>query len=93
LSEDTILRIVRGESDVAVTLGASAAQAAKALDIYQKGGGKAIRRFALALRPRLHFYNMLRADLDLRSFADIARGKSKLNIQVGKAAFGLRTAI
>lgn len=86
-ASDTILRVVRGEADIAVTLGISAAQAAKGLGIYKSGAGRDIRGLALALRPGHHFYNMVRADTGIRSFADIAKKKPKLNIQVGEAEF------
>lgn len=84
---DTIARVVRGEADIAVTLAISAAQAAKGLGIYKSGDGQAIRGLALALRPGHHFFNMVRADLGIRSFAEIAEKKPKLNIQVGEADF------
>jgi len=84
---DTILRVVRGEADIAVTLGVSAAQAAKGLGIYKDGKARAVRGLALALRPGHHFYNMVRADLGIRSFGDIAKQKPLLNIQVGEADF------
>jgi TRAP-type uncharacterized transport system substrate-binding protein len=84
---DTILRVVRGEADIAVTLGVSAAQAAKGLGIYKGGEGKDICGLALALRPGHHFYNMVRADVGIRSFAEIAKKKPKLDIQVGEADF------
>jgi TRAP-type uncharacterized transport system substrate-binding protein len=86
-AKDTILRVVRGEADIACTLGVSAAQAAKGLGIYKDGSGKDVRGLALALRPGHHFYNMVRADTGIRSFADIAKKKPKLNIQVGEADF------
>jgi uncharacterized protein len=86
-ASDTILRVVRGEADIAVTLAISAAQAAKGLGIYKKGEGQPIRGLALALRPGHHFFNMVRADTGIRSFADIATKKPKLNIQVGEADF------
>ena len=86
-ASDTILRVVRGEADIAVTLGISAAQAAKSLGIYKSGAGRDIRGLALALRPGHHFYNMVRADTGIRSFADIAKKKPKLDIQVGEAEF------
>ena len=84
---DTILRVVRGEADIAVTLGVSAAQAAKGLGIYKNGDAREIRGLALALRPGHHFYNMVRADLGIRSFAEIAKKKPSLGIQVGEADF------
>lgn len=84
---DTILRVVRGEADIAVTLGISAAQAAKGLGIYRDGAAKPICGLALAMRPGHHFYNMVRADTGIRSFADIAKKQPALNIQVGEAGF------
>ena len=84
---DTILRVVRGEADIAVTLAVSAAQATKALGIYKGGEGRPIRGLALALRPGHHFYNMVRADVGIRSFAEIAKKKPRLDIQVGEADF------
>jgi TRAP-type uncharacterized transport system substrate-binding protein len=86
-ASDTILRVVRGDADIAVTLGISAAQAAKGLGIYKSGAGRDIRGLALMLRPGHHFYNMVRADTGIRSFEDIAKKKPKLNIQVGEAEF------
>jgi uncharacterized protein len=86
-ARDTILRVVRGEADIACTLGVSAAQAAKGLGIYKDGSATNVRGLALALRPGHHFYNMVSADTGIRSFADIARKKPKLDIQVGEADF------
>jgi uncharacterized protein len=84
---DAILRVVRGEADIAVTLAIAAAQAAKGLGIYKDGKGRSICGLALALRPGHHFYNMVRADVGIRSFAEIAQKKPKLDIQVGEAGF------
>jgi len=86
-ARDTILRVVRGEADIAVTLAIAATQATKSLGIYKDGEASAIRGLALALRPGHHFFNMVRADLGIRSFAEIAKKKPKLDIQVGEADF------
>jgi uncharacterized protein len=86
-ASDTIMRVVRGEADIAVTLGVAASQATKSLGIYKDGRAKAVTALALALRPGHHWYNMVRADTGIRSFADIAKMKPKLGIQVGEADF------
>jgi hypothetical protein len=86
-ASDTITRVVRGEADIAVTLGVAASQATKSLGIYKDGRAKAVTALALALRPGHHWYNMVRADTGIRSFADIARTKPKLGIQIGEADF------
>ena len=86
-ASDTIKRVVRGEADIAVTLGVAAAQAAKGLGIYGDGKAKSVRGLALALRPGHHFFHMVRGDIGINSFADIATKKPKLDIQVGEADF------
>jgi uncharacterized protein len=86
-ASDTIMRVVRGEADIAVTLGVAAAQATNSLGIYRDGRAKAVMALALALRPGHHWYNMVRADTGIRSFGDIARMKPKLGIQIGEADF------
>ena len=86
-ASDTIKCVVRGEAEIAVTLGVAASQATKSLGIYKDGRAKAVTALALALRPGHHWYNMVRADTGIRSFADIARMKPKLGVQVGEADF------
>ncbi|HLH78219.1 MAG TPA: TAXI family TRAP transporter solute-binding subunit [Candidatus Binataceae bacterium] len=86
-ASDTVRRVVRGDADISMTLAIAAAQAAKGLGLYKNGDGLAVRGLGLMLRPGHHFFNMVRADLGIRSFADIAQKKPKLDIQVGEADY------
>jgi len=83
---DTIRRVAKGEADIAVTLAVGATQAIKGIGAY-KGEDLPIRGLALALHPGHHFYNILRADLGIRSFAEIARQKPKLELCVGSDGY------
>lgn len=83
---DTIRRVVRGEADVAVTLAVGATQAVKGIGAY-KGEHLPVRGLALALHPGHHFYNIVRADLGIRSFAEIAQKKPRLELCVGSAGY------
>jgi uncharacterized protein len=83
---DTIRRVVRGEADIAITLAVAAAQAAKGLGVY-KGEHMPVRGLALALHPGHHFYNLVRADLGIRSFAEIAEKKPRLELCVGEPGY------
>jgi TRAP-type uncharacterized transport system substrate-binding protein len=83
---DTIRRVVKGEADIAVTLAVGATQAIKGIGAY-KGENLPIRGLALAIHPGHHFYNIVRADLGIRSFAEIAQKKPKLELCVGNAGY------
>jgi uncharacterized protein len=83
---DTIRRVAKGEADVAVTLAVGATQAINSIGAY-KGETLPIRGLALALHPGHHFYNVIRADLGITSFADLARKKPKLELCVGSDGY------
>jgi uncharacterized protein len=83
---DTIRRVAKGEADIAVTLAVGATQAIKSIGAY-KGESLPIRGLALAVHPGHHFYNIVRADLGIRSFAEIAQKKPKLELCVGSAGY------
>lgn len=83
---DTIRRVAKGEADVAVTLAVGATQAVKGIGAY-RGEDLPIRGLALACHPGHHFYNVLRADLGIRSFAEIAKQKPKLELCVGSDGY------
>lgn len=83
---DTIRRVGRGEADIAVTLEVGAAQAINGVGSY-KGENLPIRSLALTLHPGHHFYNILRADLGVTSFTEIARRKPKLELCVGSEGY------
>lgn len=83
---DTIRRVAKGEADVAVTLAVGATQAIKSSGAY-KGETLPIRGLALALHPGHHFYNVIRADLGITSFAELARQKPKLELCVASDGY------
>ena len=83
---DTIRRVVKGEADIAVTLAVGATQAIRGSGAY-KGEDLPVRGLALALHPGHHFYNILRADLGIRSFAEMARQQPKLELCVGNPGY------
>ena len=70
----------------AVTLAVGATQAVQGSGAY-KGEDLPIRGLALALHPGHHFYNILRADLGIRSFVEIAKRQPKLELCVGSAGY------
>lgn len=81
-------RVVDGESDVAVQLTVAAAQAAKAVGVYKDGKLSNIRALARLVRPDQHYFNMVRADLGVRSFAELAKKKPALHASVEKPEYG-----
>ena len=70
---DPLYRVSSGEADVAVSLTVGAAMAAKAVGPYQDGKASHIRALARLVRPDQQYFNMVRADLGIRSFAELAR--------------------
>ena len=87
-SNDPLERVARGEADVAVTLSCAAGQAAKSVGIYKDGAAASIRSLAHLVRPDQHFFNMLRADLGIRSFADLAKKKPALHVSIETTDYG-----
>ena len=79
---EPLYRVANGEADVAVSLTVGAAQAAKAVGAYKDGRGSSIRALARLVRPDQHFFNMVRTDLGIRSFAELAEKKPALNVSV-----------
>src|ERR1700754_1489119 len=65
-ANDPLMRVARGEADVAVSLSVAVAQAAKGVGVYKDGAATSIRSLAYLVRPDQHFFNMVRADLGIR---------------------------
>jgi TRAP-type uncharacterized transport system substrate-binding protein len=87
-SNDPLERVARGEADVAVTLSCAAGQAAKGAGIYKNTEAISIRSLAHLVRPDQHFFNMLSADLGIRSFAELAEKKPALNVSIEATDYG-----
>jgi TRAP-type uncharacterized transport system substrate-binding protein len=85
---DPMYRVHNGEADVAVSLTVGAAQAAKAVGPYKDGKASRIRALARLVRPDQHFFNMVRADLGVRSFAELAAKKPKLRASIELPEYG-----
>jgi TRAP-type uncharacterized transport system substrate-binding protein len=85
---DPMYRVNDGEADVAVSLTVGAAMAAKAVGPYTDGKAARIRALARLVRPDQHFFNMVRADLGVRSFAELAKKKPALHVSVEKPEYG-----
>jgi TRAP-type uncharacterized transport system substrate-binding protein len=85
---DPLYRVSSGEADVAVSLTVGAAMAAKAVGPYQDGKASHIRALARLVRPDQHFFNMVRADLGIRSFAELAKKKPVLHVSIELPAYG-----
>jgi hypothetical protein len=85
---DPLYRVSNGEADVAVSLTVAAAQAAKSVGVYKDGKASRIRALARLIRPDQHFFNMVRADLGIRSFAELAQKKPVLNASVELTEYG-----
>jgi TRAP-type uncharacterized transport system substrate-binding protein len=83
---DMIRRVVKGEADIAITLAVGCTQAINGTGAY-KGETLPVQGLALTLHPGHHFYNVVRADLGIRSFADIAKKKPKLELCVGNEGY------
>jgi uncharacterized protein len=85
---DPLYRVSSGEADIAVSLTVGAAMAAKAVGPYADGKASRIRALARLVRPDQHFFNMVRADLGIRSFAELAQKKPVLHASVELTDYG-----
>ena len=85
---DPLYRVSGGEADIAVSLTVGAAMAAKAVGPYKDGKASRIRALARLVRPDQHFFNMVRADLGIRSFAELAQKKPVLHASVELTDYG-----
>jgi hypothetical protein len=85
---DPLYRVSSGEADVAVSLTVGAAMAAKGAGPYADGRASHIRALARLVRPDQHFFNMVRADLGVRSFAELAQKKPVLHASVELTDYG-----
>jgi TRAP-type uncharacterized transport system substrate-binding protein len=83
---DTIRRVVKGEADIAITLAVACTQAIQSSGAY-KGENLPVQGLAFTAHPGHHFYNIVRADLGIKSFADIAKKKPKLELCVGNSGY------
>jgi TRAP-type uncharacterized transport system substrate-binding protein len=83
---NTVRRVASGEADVAVTLSCAAWMAYHGRGIFADGA-LPVRGLALTLHPGHYFYNIMRKDLGISSFADIAKKKPKLGLCVGNSAY------
>ncbi|HLI21253.1 MAG TPA: TAXI family TRAP transporter solute-binding subunit [Stellaceae bacterium] len=85
---DPLYRVSSGAADVAVSLTVGAAMAAKSVGPYEGGKTAHIRALARLVRPDQHFFNMVRADLGVRSFAELAQKKPRLTASVELTDYG-----
>lgn len=85
---DPLYRVSGGAADVAVSLTVGAAMAAKSVGPYIDGKASHIRALARLVRPDQHFFNMVRADLGVRSFAELAQKKPVLHASVELTDYG-----
>ena len=85
---DPLYKVHNGDADVAVSLTVGAAEAAKAVGPYKDGKAARVRALARLVRPDQHFFNMVRADLGVRSFAELAKKKPALHVSVEKPEYG-----
>src|ERR1700760_4731840 len=85
---DPLYRVSNGEADIAVSLTVAAAQAAKSVGLYKDGKASRIRALARLIRPDQHFFNMVRADLGVRSFAELAKKKPVLHASIELTDYG-----
>jgi TRAP-type uncharacterized transport system substrate-binding protein len=85
---DPLYRVSSGEADVAVSLTVGAAMAAKGAGPYADGRTSHIRALARLVRPDQHYFNMVRADLGVRSFAELAKKKPVLHASVELTSYG-----
>jgi TRAP-type uncharacterized transport system substrate-binding protein len=84
---EPLMRVVEDASDVGIALATGAAQAAKGLGDYKNGEGLSIRGLARLIRPNSHYFNLVRADLGIRSFPEIAEKKPKLDLSSSTSAY------
>jgi len=82
-ASEPLMRVVEGVSDVGISLATGAAQASRGLGSYKNGEALSIRGLTRLIRPNQHFFNLIRADLGIRSFPEIADKKPKLDLSVG----------
>jgi TRAP-type uncharacterized transport system substrate-binding protein len=85
---DPLYRVSSGEADVAVSLTVGAAMAAKGAGPYRDGKASHIRALARLIRPDQHFFNMVRADLGVRSFAELVQKKPVLHASIELTDYG-----
>ena len=84
---EPLMRVVNGVSDVGIALATGAAQAAKGLGDYKDGEALSIRGLTRLIRPNSHYFNLVRADVGVRSFADIADKKPKLDLSASTSPY------
>jgi TRAP-type uncharacterized transport system substrate-binding protein len=83
---NTVTRVAEGKADIAVTLSCGAWMAHNGTGIF-KDNALPIRGLALTMHPGHNFYNFVRTDVGVASFADIAKKKPKLGLCVGNPDF------
>lgn len=83
---DNARRVADGEADVTVTLASGAWMAAEGRGAYADGA-LAVRGLGLAMHPGHYFYNFLRSDLGISSFAEIAERKPALRLCVASEGY------
>jgi TRAP-type uncharacterized transport system substrate-binding protein len=86
-ASEPLLRVAARESDLACTLSVAAAQAAKGLGLHKNGEATSIRGLAHLIRPNQHYFNMIRTDVGIRSLAEIAAKKPKLDMSIGEKEY------
>lgn len=85
-SSEPLMRVVEGTSDIGISLATGAAQAARGLGAFKNGAATSIRGLTRLIRPNQHFFSLVRADVGIRSFAEIAQKKPKLDLSVGSTS-------
>jgi TRAP transporter TAXI family solute receptor len=83
---NTVTRVADGTADIAVTLSCAAWMAHEGRGIF-KGKKLPVRGLALTMHPGHYFYNFVRTDVGISSFADFAKKKPKLGLCVGNPDF------
>jgi TRAP-type uncharacterized transport system substrate-binding protein len=81
-AREPLMRVAEGVSDIGISLATGAAQASRGLGDYKEGGVLPIRGLTRLIRPNQHYFNMVRADVGIRSFAEIADRKPKLDFSL-----------
>ena len=84
---EPLMRVVDGRSDVGIALATGAGQAAKGVGDFKNGEARSIRGLAHLIRPNSHYFNLVRAELGIRSFAEIAEKKPKLDISASTSPY------
>lgn len=85
-SSEPLMRVVDGVSDVGISLATGAAQASRGLGAFKNSNAQSVRGLTRLIRPNQHFFNLVRADVGIRSFAEMAQKKPKLDLSVGSAS-------